>query len=59
MVGALMERYRFLPANIYNMDETGCCLGTCTNQIVLGTSATRRIVHAGGFYIEWRFLAPR
>ena len=42
MVEALLDRHKFLPENIYNMDETECCLGTYINQVVLKTSATKR-----------------
>lgn len=39
---SLFRRYQFKIANTYNMDETGCALGPCTNQTIIGTSETKR-----------------
>ena len=36
----LQERYNITIANTYNMDETGIALGVCSNQAIIGTTAT-------------------
>jgi hypothetical protein len=37
-----ISNFNVKTVNIWNMDETGIALGVCTNQVVLGTSSTRR-----------------
>ena len=53
MVGKLFQRYRFDVQDIYNMDETGWCLGTQNNQMVLGSNRTKRVYKKSPEAREW------
>lgn len=46
-------RYSIRPENSYNMDEAGTALGVCSNQLVIGTSATTRALRKTPETREW------
>ena len=52
-VKRVLTEYKVDPENVWNMDETGIALGVCTNQRVMGSSATSRIYKKTPENKEW------
>lgn len=53
LFASTIKRLQVRSRNIWNFDETGVAMGICSNQIVLGTSSTRRSYSKSPQNREW------